>query len=314
MDLRHVRSPRTDRTPVPIWLAATAQLRDRLAWLPYALADVCARTLPRPLLETVARAAARLAFALRVPARARLEANLARVLGAAGHPDAPGAARPPGRASAAVRRTAREAFEEFALTFLDFLTLSRLARPALERGIVVSGAEHLAHARGTGRGVIVLSVHAGNWEWGAAWLASRGTPVRVVARPHASAKVERFFARRRAAWGVSRLCGRPLWRDASDALRRSEWVALMGDRPSHGARGSLCAWAAALARRTGAIVLPAAMTRLPDGRYLASFEPPLDAAACAAVGFRDVMLRQVRRAPGQWFAFEPLAETIAGSA
>jgi KDO2-lipid IV(A) lauroyltransferase len=197
---------------------------------------------------------------------------------------------------------------------VDFIQLPRVGSHTLERAIVVRGERHFRSARDGGRGVIVLSVHAGNWEWGAAYLAARGVPVHVVARAHASASVESFFARRRAAWGVARLCGRPLWLAASAALRRHEWVALMADRSAPGARGSLCAWAAALARRTGAVVLPATMTRLEDGRYLARFEPPLDAAACAEGRFREAMLRHVRRWPGQWFAFEPLPEAVAGPA
>jgi lauroyl/myristoyl acyltransferase len=136
----------------------------------------------------------------------------------------------------------------------------------------------------------------------------------MVARPHASPRVEAFFARRRAAWGVARLGGHPLWLAASAALRRREWVAMMGDRPAPGARGSLCAWAAALARRTGAVVLPATMTRLSDGRYLACFDAPLDATSFPEGRYREAMLRHLRRAPGQWFAFEPLPETLVGPA
>ena len=299
---------------------------DLLALLPYLAADLTARLLPRPALEALARALAGLAFALRVPARRRLESNLARVLGvelaggrarprAIGETSAPGMARAAREARLAyVRRAARASFERFALAFVDFLELARLRPAALTRAIVVEGEEHFRAARATGRGVIVLSVHAGNWEWGAAYLAAHGLPVHVVARPHASPGVESFFARRRAAWGVARLCGRPLWLAASAALRRRDWIAMMGDRAVSGARGSMCAWAGALARRTGAVVLPATMTRLADGRYLARFQPLLDSASIAEGRYRAAMLEQVRTAPGQWFAFEPLPETLLGPA
>ena len=89
---------------------------------------------------------------------------------------------------------------------------------------------------------------------------------------------------------------------------------MMGDRPAPGSGGSLCAWAAALARRTGAIVLPATMTRLPDGRYLASFDAPIAAAACAEGRWRATMIGHLRAAPGQWFAFETLPEAFVGPA
>jgi len=286
---------------------AARRVLDSLALTPYLAADLSARLLPRAWVQMLARLLARLAFELRVPARRTLETNLRRLVSDA----SPAIAEEP---SAYVRRAARGAFERFALAFVDFLTLPRLRPQTLCAAIAVDGEEHYQRARASGRGVIVLSVHAGNWEWGAAFLAARGVPLNVVARPHKSPSIESFYARRRAAWGVARLRGRPLWLAASAALRRHEWIAMMGDRPASGAHGSSCRWAAALARRTGALVLPATMTRLGDGRYLATFEPPLDAVACAEGRYRDAMLRHVRRAPGQWFAFEPLPDALLGPA
>ena len=261
-----------------------------LSVLGYLLADLAVRVIPPRIADRLARGLARGVFALRPPARVTLEANLARLM--------------PALAPAARRARAREAFEHFALSLLDFLRLSRLDPGALEQAVEIRGAAHLERARAAGRGVIVLSAHLGNWEWGAAWLAARGERVSVVARAHPHPWVERFFARRRGARGVGVLCGRPLWPGAARALRRREWVALMGDRCCPG--GSAWGWAAALARRTGAMVLPAIMLRLAPGRYAACFEPPLSAEACAGGEHRAAIRRQLTRHSGQWFGFEPL--------
>jgi KDO2-lipid IV(A) lauroyltransferase len=266
-----------------------------LAFIGYLTADAAVRVLPARLADRLAVVLARLMFALRPPARRALEANLARLL--------------PSVSVAERRRTARAAFEQFACSLTDFLRLGRLDSSALERAIEVRGAEHLERARASGRGVIVLSAHAGNWEWGAAWLAARGARLHVVARPHPNRWVEGLFARRRQARGVALLPGRPLWPGAACALKRREWVALMGDR--RGARGSVCGWAAALSRRTGAVVLPAVMLRLSRGRYAACFEPPLSADACAAGGYRAALRPHFERHPAQWFAFEPLPDGLS---
>jgi len=270
-----------------------------LTWLLYLLADALARLLPDRVADALAVRLARLAFAARVPARARLEENLGRLLG-------PGAD---------VGAVAREAFENFALSFTDFLRLGHRGRHRIAGAVEVHGSEHLAAARASGRGVIVLSAHLGNWELGAAWLAAGGPPVHLVARAHPSRRVERFFARRRDAWGVRLMPDRPLWRPAAAALRRREWVALMADRgaPGRGTdrRGSVCAWAAALARRTGALVLPAVIVRQADGRYAVHIERPLEPAAVRAEGFVESLQRHLVRHPRQWSAFEALPEGLA---
>ena len=266
-----------------------------LAVLGYLIADRLARILPIRLADRLGLLLAGLVFAARPRARAALEANLARLM-----PEAPPAAR---------HARAREAFDHFALSLLDFLRLGRLDERSVGAAVEIRGAEHLERARAAGRGVILLSAHLGSWEWGAAWLAARGERVNVVVRPHPHPRVERFFARRRLARGVGTLRGRPLWPRAALALRRREWVALMADRCCPD--GSAWSWAAALARRTGALVLPAVMLRLAPGRHAVCFEPPLTFEACAGGAHRAAIHRQLALHPGQWSGFEPLPGGLA---
>ena len=58
------------------------------------------------------------------------------------------------------------------------------------------------------------------------------------------------------------------------------------------------------------MVLPAVMLRLAPGRYAACFEPPLSPEACVGGGFRDALRPHFERHPAQWFAFEPLPESL----
>ena len=80
------------------------------------------------------------------------------------------------------------------------------------------------------------------------------------------------------------------------ALRDGEWVALMGDRAVPGLGGSLGAWASALARRTGAVVLPVATIRRPDGRHALWCDPPIMARAGLERRLQDALRRQLERA------------------
>jgi len=270
-----------------------------LSWLLYRVADAVARVLPPARTDRLGRWIARLVFRLHVPARGHLERNLERLLG-------PGHERE-------IESTARAAFENFAMSLADFLRLGH--GHGLEGIVEVRGAEHLATARSSGRGVILLSAHLGSWELGAAWLAGAGTPVHLVARPHPSGLVEGFYARRRRACGVEQLTRRPLWATAAAVLRRGGWVALMVDRSATASvgppRSTAGEWAATLARRTGALVLPGAIVRLPGRLFAASFGQPR-AAEEAARGYPLQVLRELARDhAGQWAAFEPLPEGLS---
>lgn len=267
-----------------------------LAAFAYATADTLVRALPERWSERAARAVARALHSARVPARRALEINLVRL-------------QPMDRER--LRQRSRQTFEQFALVVTDFLRLGRLSPDERNTRVEAHGVEHLENALRAGRGAVLLSVHAGCWEWGAAFLAARGVRVRILARRHPNAEVERFFRRRRAAWGVSALEGFPVWIEAAGALRRNEWVAVMGDRAVPELHGSLCAWAGALARRTGAALLPVAMTRLPDGHHALWCDAPIDHSATLDGGIRAALRRHLERAPGQWFAFAPLPEGLA---
>jgi len=270
-----------------------------LAVLAYRTANALARVLPAPIADPLAVVLARMAFALRLPARRALEGNLARLL--------------PGIPPAETRRRARASFENFSLAFARFLRRTApVPGPTRDTAVVVHGSGHLERARASGRGVIVLSAHLGDWEGGAAFLAAQGLAMHIAARPHAHPAIERLFAGRRAASGVRVLAGAPLFARAAAALRRNEWIALMADRPAaRTGGGSVCAWAAALARRTGAIVLPAVFVRHEDGRLALCVEAPLTAELCRDGAFRDAMRAWLERWPDQWAAFEPLPEGLA---
>ena len=258
--------------------------------LGYWIADLGVRLLPPWLADRLGVWLARGVFVLRPRARRAAEQNLLRL--------------EPRLDPSQRRRMARASFEHFALTLVEFLRRGHGASHGRADVVVVRGRRHLERALATGRGVILLSAHLGNWERGAAFVAASGASLRIVARPHPNRWVDGFFRRRRLRMGVETLEGRPLWTRAAGALRRGEWVALLGDRAQGGS--APCSWAAALARRTGALLLPAVMVRVAPRRYAACFGAPLTPASCAAGGYRAAMRPFLRRYPTQWCAFEAL--------
>jgi hypothetical protein len=72
-----------------------------------------------------------------------------------------------------------------------------------------------------------------------------------------------------------------------------------------------CAWAAALSRRTGAVLLPAVVIRRGPGRFVACFAPPLEADEVARGEHRATLGGFLARYPDQWSGFEPLPASFA---
>jgi KDO2-lipid IV(A) lauroyltransferase len=208
-----------------------------------------------------------------------------------------------------------------AFVWTYYARFARLASARARRRLIldvrVDGGGHLATARAMRRGIILLSVHLGDFDAGGAWLAAHGVTPVVVAEPIAPAWRDWLFTK------VRRLCGaivRDPARSSLDLLARDladrRAVLFMVDRrPPVQSRTvpsrilDLAAVAsgapAALAARTGAPLLPAAMWRETDGRMTAWFGEPITATSMAAAATAVSAVAErlgdlIRRHPAQW--------------
>jgi KDO2-lipid IV(A) lauroyltransferase len=278
---------------------------------PYRPCAWLACRLPRPLAWAMARGIARLFAALGPRRRRAVRQNLARI-----RPDADA-------------RTLDALVDATYLAFAESLVDAWRDAGDPDRAsaaCAIEGAEGLRAALATGRGVVLWSAHLGNWELAAAALARAGFAVSALARAHAGAGADGFFLERRAAAGV-RVVGRcPGARGARSVLRARGLLALLGDRrfegrgravPLFGRPARLPAAPLALARRTGAMVVPGFVVRVAPGRYQVQLEPALPDACTGGDGdgalaaLAAALERHVRRDPTQWFVFEPVWDDLA---
>jgi KDO2-lipid IV(A) lauroyltransferase len=218
------------------------------------------------------------------------------------------------------------AFVSYARYWAESLRLPYLNHATVAAGVLSEGIERIDEARSAGRGAILALPHLGGWEWGGAWLAGIGVPVSVVVERLEPADVFDWFVGYRERLGLEVIAVGP---DAGPAclraLRANRVLCLLCDRvvagtpgvevPFFGERTQLPAGPAALARRTGAALLPAAVYLGPGSDdHLAVVQAPLEVPHTRSVraDIVDTTTRLagsleelIRRAPTQWHLMQP---------
>lgn len=254
-------------------------------------------------------------LALRPPYRKALCENAAQVLGCA--PEHP-------RAEA----LARAASHNHLRGWVDFFHFGPQApEVALAYLETLKGEQHLRSAMAEGKGVILLTAHAGNFELGAILLRVWGLQIHTVYKPDRFPAVERLRANLREQGGV---VGIPVGEGPFATLplvghlRQGHLVGMQGDRDfnlnglplpflgreAHFPRGP---WE--LAAMTGAPVVVSFFHTDETGVFHAEFFEPIQVAgdrATRGASMQQGMARYVsllesliRRHPEQWNCFYP---------
>lgn len=246
------------------------------------------------------------------PARRRAtRASLARVLGTT--PDDP-------RVDGLGRRT----YRNYGRYVVDLMRLPSMAPGELASRVSLHAADAVDRLRAADRAVIIAGAHIGHNEAGAAAVASRGWKVSVVADDTEFRELFALLKEQRERWGV-RLIPWTSLRELYVALRRKEIVGLLVDWGYRsdgvpvrlfGEWTTLPAGPAALAARTGAVILPVTVRMLPEGRYAATADTPIEVVsgepaeiARAMQAIADAVERSIRANPGQWWVFKPMWPT-----
>lgn len=287
-------------------------LRSFVAYHTYHDLAAVMRTLPEPLAASGAASFGFVADFVQKKARVNYGRNLSHVLGRQ-------------LSDKELHRWTRRAFRHYARYWLEGSRLPN-TDPQLvcDRMSVESGYEHLVENMELGKGVIMALPHVGTWEWGGTWLALQGYPMTSVAEPVEPRRLYDWFVTQREAM---RLTIVPLGPDVGTVLLRTlragKLVGLLCDRDVlgngvevefFGERTKLPGGPATLALRTGAAILPTAVYSRPRKQHAAVIMPPLDIGRTKSL--RDDVTRVtqemayalehlIRRAPEQWYGFQP---------
>ncbi len=217
-------------------------------------------------------------------------------------------------------------FREFAVKVIDLWQY--------EAGLPVdyllgeaSGWEHFAKAQASGRGILLLTPHLGNWEFGGPWMARKGITLQVITLAEPGENFTQLRQASRARWNIETLVigNDPFaFLEIIKRLESGATVALLLDRPPapsavevelYGRRFPASVAAAELARASGCVLLPVYIPRTKDS-YAAHILPPVE---YDRPSLRDRANRQkltqeimrtfepiIRQHLDQWYHFIPI--------
>jgi Kdo2-lipid IVA lauroyltransferase/acyltransferase len=276
--------------------------RERLLYRLLVVISAIGRRIPLPLGHLLGRALGRLAW--HVVRRERRKA-LAHV--AVAFPDWTEQQR---------RDAIRGMFRHLGMSVFELAWLPNLDARRRERTTDVEGIDRVLELLDSGRGVICMTAHCGNWEWLAYVMGSYGRPVYVLQRERDVPEMNDYITALRARSGVRTIDrgSATSARDMIQAVRRGGMLAFVIDQnirtesvkvPFFGRPALTPIGPARFAVRTEAAVVPAVIERLPDGRHRAQFLEPIfctrgDDPVELTARLTKIVEEQIRRVPEQW--------------
>ena len=261
--------------------------------------------LPDAVVALLVNLAGRLAWLVNRSGRRAVEANLRVVLG-----------REPAIAEV------QAVFHTAVANYLDLLRLPRFVPEDVNGRVEVEGWENLTAALALGKGALVASLHLGNIEAIGYATRARGVALLIpVERLEPAEFLARMIALRERAGFRCVPVGRDALASVRAALASNDVVGVGADRVTlgDGAVVQFCGRparmpiaAAALAKRTGAPLLPVGNTRLPNGRFRCRIGAPVplrdqDGRPLSLVELTERLLAALdpflRENPTQWVVF-----------
>lgn len=279
-----------------------------LEYIAYRLAAAIVGLLPEPLMRRIGKTLGSIAYSRADRRRRMAIRHVTRVLGS----------------EREVELAAREAFVAYGRYWAEVFWVRPRRVPRMLGRITVEGLERVKEAQATGRGMIYVLPHIGNWEVAGSVAHDLGLELIAVAEDLPNPRLARWFASVRKAFGIDVVFadGSPgVMAVLAEGLQRGAAVALVTDRNVReggvpvrffGEETELPAGAATLAARLGVPVFPvAAFFAEGPGHHLvieAPVEIPSEGVDRVTVGTQRIAAALeglIRRDPTQWHILQP---------
>lgn len=225
----------------------------------------------------------------------------------------------PEKSAEEVDALSRAVFAHFGGLATELLHAASRPVPETVARVEFPDAAQAREASRSGRGVLFLTAHLGNWEYSALGMAAAGVPASVVARPLDNPLLDAWLTAFRTSNGNTIIEKHDAARGMLKALRGGGVLGVLADQhvgppdgipaPFFGRPASTTSALARIVDRTEALVLPAAAIRIAPSRYRLVVESVLDVRTLPAeerevapltARFNAILEEMIRRHPEQW--------------
>jgi len=169
----------------------------------------------------------------------------------------------------------------FGKNLLEIFLIPKINKKFIAKHVEVCGREHINQAFKEGKGVILLGVHAGSWEFSNCFCANLGFPLNLLVRDQKMPLLNDLLNSYRTSQGCRLIQRQNQTRALIEALKNNQAVGMTVDQGGKNGelvkffsrRASMATGAIRIALKHDATILPAYYTRDKLG-YKIIFEPP----------------------------------------
>ena len=214
-----------------------------------------------------------------------------------------------------------ETFENFAVHIIDFFDIANFRPGKRYCKLEKAGMEKLDSVLESGRGVIAITAHIGNWELGPKVLTDMGYKFGSVEIVHRNKRLDRFFTKLRVSSGALMAHEGFEVRHMLKVLKQNGLATFVVDRDENrngrkvvlfGEETTLVRGAPEFSCRTGVPIIPGFMVQLGDGEFRLIFDDPIfvddivdkeERLEAVYTEIARVLEKVIARYPSQWFIF-----------
>jgi len=186
-----------------------------------------------------------------------------------------------------IKLVARECFAMLGMNAADVILSRNWTAVELDELIDVEGIEYFDDAYSRGKGVVGLTGHIGNFELMAAWYSAvKKIPLSVIGRQLYDKRLDELIVDNRRRFGLENIPSDASPKKLLSVLKDGKMIGVLLDldsskvsghfAPFFGRPTNTAAGPVAIGRKTGSPVVPMAMFRRPDHRYLIKILPAFD--------------------------------------